>query len=59
MLGFAILWTSRHFGVIWVAPGVLFILGAMALGIYLRSLRRIGTLVLAQRDGLLESLCKG
>jgi len=58
MLGFAILWASRHFGVIWVAPGILFALGAAAFGVYLWSLRRIGTVVLAQRDALLESLCK-
>lgn len=58
MVGFAILWTSRYFGVIWVAPGILFVFGATALGVYLRSLRRIGTVVLKHRDALLESLCK-
>ena len=58
MLGFAVIWTSRHFGAIWVAPGFFLVLAGGALAYYLRSLDRIGSLVLQRRDELLEGLCK-
>jgi ABC-2 type transport system permease protein len=59
LAGFAVLWGCRYLGHIWAAPAVLLAMAMAAMAVYVRSLGRIGRVVLEQRDGLIEVLCKG
>ena len=58
LVGFAILWICRYLGHIWAAPGVLLVMAMVAIALYVRSLGRIERVVLEERDGLIEVLCK-
>jgi len=58
LAGFVILWGCRYLGYVWAAPAMLLVMAVAAIALYIRSLSRIGRVVLEQRDGLIEVLCK-
>jgi hypothetical protein len=58
LAGFVLLWVCRFMGHVWAAPGALLLMAIAAIILYLRTLNRIGRVVLGHRDVLIEVLCK-
>lgn len=57
--GLVLLWVCRYIGYIWAAPTILAAMASAAFLMYLRTLNRIGRLMLTNRDGVIEALSKG
>ncbi len=56
--GFAAIWVESRWGYVWIAPWIMLLLAGGAFAVYLRTLNRIGRVMLERRDTLIEVLCK-